>query len=132
MIGVDTNVLVRLFVVDNPAQSKAALQFFAERSAADPAFISLVVVAELVWLLDDTYEFSHAEIVETLKRILASPDFAVEQPEFVTDAVAFAEHKKIDISDFLIARIALEHGGRSIATFDINAAKRVPGMELLK
>jgi predicted nucleic-acid-binding protein len=132
LIGVDTNVLVRLFVVDNPAQSKAALQFFAERSATDPAFISLVVVAELVWLLDDTYDFSHAEIVETLKRILASPDFALEEPEFVADAVAFAEHKKIDISDFLIARIALEHGGRSIATFDINAAKRVPGMELLK
>ncbi len=132
MIGVDTNVLVRLFVVDNAAQSEVARQFFAERSAADPAFVSLVVVAEFAWLLDDAYNFSHAEIVETLKRIMASPDFVLESPEFIAGAVVLGEQRKIDISDFLIARVALEHGSRSVVTFDRDAAKRIPGMELLK
>lgn len=132
MIGVDTNVLVRLFVVDDPRQSALATQFFAKRSAADPAYVGLVVIAELVWLLDDSYGFSHAEIVRVLRGVLASPDFALEQRQFVEEAVEMAEGETIDISDFLIARVAAEGGSRSTATFDRDAAKRIPGMELLK
>ncbi len=132
MIGVDTNVLVRLFVVDNPRQSEVAGQFFASRSSANPAFVSLVVVAELVWLLNDTYDFSHAAIVGVLDKLLASPDFALEHHEFVSDAVMMAQQKKIDIADFLIARTAVANGSRATVTFDQNAAKSIPGMELLK
>ena len=66
MIGVDTNVLARLFVVDDRRQSDIAGQFFTGRSTADPAFVCLVVVAELVWLLDDSYDFSQTEIVGVL------------------------------------------------------------------
>lgn len=132
MIGVDTNVLVRLFVVDDRRQSDTAGRFFAERSTADPAFVSLVVVAELVWLLEDTYDFSHAAIVGVLEDLLASPDFALERTDFVSDAVELAKRKKVDIADFLVARIALANGSRSAVTFDRAAAKRIPGMELLK
>ena len=132
MIGVDTNVLVRLFVVDDARQSEIARRFFAERSSTDPAFVSLVVVAELVWLLDDTYEFSHAAITRVLKDLLASPDFTLEGAAYVADAVILAERKKIDIADFLIARVAAENGSLATVTFDHKAAQRIPGMELLK
>ncbi len=132
MIAVDTNVLARLFVVDDPAQSEIVRQFFAARSEADPAFVSLLVIAELVWLLDDTYDFPLAAIAGVLKNVLASPDFVLEAPEFIADAVALADKRKIDIADFLIARIARENDCRATVTFDIDASKRVPGMELLK
>ena len=132
MIGVDTNVLVRLFVVDDRRQSDIVGQFFIGRSTADPAFVSLVVIAELVWLLDDSYDFSHAEIVGVLGKLLASPDFVLERREFVSDAVLLAEQKKIDIADFLISQLSLANGSRVTVTFDINASRRIPGMELLK
>ena len=132
MIGVDTNVLARLFVVDDPVQSEIVRRFFAARSEADPAFVSLVVVVELVWLLGDTYDFSQAAIASVLGKLLASPDFVLESPEFIADAVAVAEQRKIDIADFVIARIARENDCRVTVTFDIDASKRVPGMELLK
>jgi predicted nucleic-acid-binding protein len=132
LIGVDTNVLVRLFVVDDPGQSQTAGRFFARRSSADPVFVSLIVVAELVWLLDDTYDFALTAIVRVLEDLLSSPDFVLEHPEFIAQAVALAKQRKIDIADHLIAQVALTNGSRSIVTFDTNAAKRIPGMELLK
>ena len=132
MIGVDTNVLVRLFVVDDARQSAIAGRFFVERTSADPAFVSLVVVAELVWLLDDTYDFSLAAITEVLSDLLASPDFVLERADFVAAAVELAQQSSIDIADFLIARVAANSGSRMTATFDKVAAKRIPGMELLK
>jgi predicted nucleic-acid-binding protein len=132
LIGVDTNVLVRLFVVDDRRQSEIAGRFFTERSSSDPAFVSLVVVAELVWLLDDSFSFSHTEIVGVLGKLLDSPDFVLERREFVADAVLLAERKKIDIADFLISQVSLANGGRATVTFDVDASKRIPGMELLK
>lgn len=132
MIGVDTSVLVRLFVTDDPRQSEVAKRFFTERSAADPAYIGLVVLAELTWLLKDTYKFPHADVLRVLKGMLASADFALERAQIAMDAVELAESKRIDVADFIIARVAAEGGSRATMTFDGNAAKRIPGMELLK
>ncbi len=132
MIGVDTNVLARLIVADDQAQLEAAKRFFAVRSPDNPAFISLVVIAELVWILDYSYGFRASRIVETMERLLASDDFAIEEPDYLRDAVALAKVKRIDIADYLISQIALRHGCSVTVTFDSTAGKRIPGMELLK
>ena len=58
MIGVDTNVLARLFLEDDPKQTASARRFFAARSPTDPAFISAVVIAEFIWLLTSRYRYS--------------------------------------------------------------------------
>lgn len=51
MIGLDTNVLVRLFAHDGDAQSELARDVLDTLSPAFPGFVSVVVVAELVWVL---------------------------------------------------------------------------------
>jgi predicted nucleic-acid-binding protein len=132
MIGVDPNVLLRLFVLDDPRQSELALEFFGARSAADPAFLSVVAVVELVWLLSDGYDYDHGTITGVLSRLLSSVDFALERRELVIAAVALATEKKIDFADFLIAGIGIAAGCRTVVTFDKPASRRIPGMELLK
>jgi predicted nucleic-acid-binding protein len=132
VIGVDTNVLVRLFVTDDVRQSDAATRFFAERSPDDPAFVSSVVVAELIWLLDDTYGYSQTAIVDVLHQLLASADFVIERSALLSGALDAARRQVIDIADFLIAQIAAEMGCGITVTFDREAARRIPGMELLK
>lgn len=53
MIGIDTNVLVRHLVQDDPAQSRAASQVITERCTRDePGFINRIVLCELVWVLE--------------------------------------------------------------------------------
>jgi predicted nucleic-acid-binding protein len=133
MIGVDTNVLARLFVDDDERQSRSARSFFQLRTADDPAFVSLVVVAELIWLLDRTYHYPKAAIVRALAGLLGSPDFVVERRSLVESAVAIAgSSKRAGIADAMISLLAAGVGCGATMTFDHDAAKAVPGMELLK
>jgi predicted nucleic-acid-binding protein len=59
MIGLDTNILVRYLAEDDPVQSPKAREIIERRlTEADPGFISVVTIAETVWVLDRAYGFS--------------------------------------------------------------------------
>ena len=132
MIGVDTNVLLRLLIVDDPRQNELALSFFAERSPLSPARISLVVLAELAWVLDKKYKYAVDRIGEAIGAMLDSPDLVVERPELVQWALDHFNRSKIDFADLLISRANLLADCAMTVTFDRDAAKLVPDMELLK
>jgi predicted nucleic-acid-binding protein len=131
MIGVDTNVLIRLFIVDEP-QSRISAAFFGARSSADPAFVSVLVVAEFGWVLGKKYGFPPERIVAAIQAMLDSDDFAFEQRGVVEWALAEYEMNKADLSDLLIARLAALASATTTVTFDTRAAKHISGMELLK
>ena len=130
MIGVDTNVLVRLFIVDEPQSSKSKA-FFAARSPDDPGYVPLVVIAESAWVLRRKYKQGVEQICRVMQSILDSDDFVVQERHVVEWAVANYLHSSIDFADLLIARTSELAGAKNTATFDQNAAKRIPGMELL-
>lgn len=130
MIGVETHVLVRLFITDEP-QSAKSKAFFAARSSDDPAYIPLVVVAEFAWVLRKKYKQDVGQIGRAVQSILDSDDFVVQDRRVVEWALDHYTHPRIDFSDLLIARASDLAGTKSIATFDREAAKRIPGMELL-
>ena len=75
MIGIDTNVLLRLLTVDDTKQHEAAVGFFKERSPSSPAFASAVTLAEMMWVLRRRYRLSREEIGRSLNQILDSDDF---------------------------------------------------------
>ena len=131
MIGVDTNVLVRLFITEEP-QSAISTAFFATRSPADPAYVSLVVMAEFAWVLKKKYKQGFEEIGRAIASMLESDDFLIEGRDCVEWALANYTRPKIDFSDLLIARSSEVAGSPHTATFDTDAAKLVHGMELLK
>lgn len=131
MIGADTNVLLRLFVPVEP-QREVAAEFFEKRSPADPAFVSLLVIAEFVWVLKRRYKYDVEQIGQGIRWMLDSDDFVVEGRERVEWALAHYTRSRMDFSDLLIARSGDIAGAQRTATFDKGAAKDVPGMELLK
>lgn len=131
MIGVDTNVLVRLFVPVEP-QREASIAFFGKRSPADPAFVSLVVVAEFAWVLQRRYKYAFGQIGQGIRWMLDSDDFVIECRDLVEWALANYTRSRINFSDLLIARSGELAGAPRTSTFDIDAARYVPGMELLK
>lgn len=131
MIGVDTNILVRLVIVEEP-HSTRAVAFFGARSPADPAFISLVVMAEFAWVLKKKYKQGVDQIARAVQSLLDSDDFIVECRDRVEWALAHYSRSRIDFSDLLIARSSEVSGASRTSTFDHAAAKYVPGMELLK
>ena len=132
MIGVDTNVLVRLFVHDNAQESAAVVKFMSDRSTDDPAFVSAVVLAELVWALDRTYDYTPEAIHEALDGLFESTNIVIENEALMQAAVGLAAQENADVSDSIIAALTASAGASRTVTFDKPAAKRVPGMELLK
>ena len=131
MIGVDTNVLARLFVNDVKLQHDAALRFFSQRSKDDPAYVSLVVVVEFVWLLRKTYDYSMDSVRFALTSLLDSPDIHLQDRDLIAEAVERSFKPKVDLVDVLIAGSAMLAGCSATATFDRNAANLIAGMDLL-
>ena len=131
MIGVDTNVLVRLVAPDDTIQNQAARDFFAGRSAEDPAYVSGVVLAETIWLLRRRFGYPRQAVEDIVRSFLASDDFLVEGAERLRDVLALPNAARSEIADHLIAWSAETAGCTKTVTFDRCAAARVPAMELL-
>jgi predicted nucleic-acid-binding protein len=127
MIGVDTNVLVRFLVHDDPEQGARADRFFAERSVGDPAFVSLVVVVETTWVLARRYGFDIATIARAVSALLTTDEVVVEAPDIVRRAMRDARVDRTDFADAVIAHLGVEAGCDGTVTFDRRAAA-APGM----
>ena len=130
MIAVDTNVLLRLVVVDHAKQNKTAAAFFAQRSAADPAYISEMTLAEFVWVLRSAYKFDRDSLVSVLTHLLATEDLLFAKADEIR--MALSNDAKGDLADWLVAQFAKSAGCEKTVTFDKHAARTVDGMELLK
>jgi len=64
MIGLDTNVLVRYVVQDDPGQSSKAIQVIAQRCTREaPGVVNRIVLCGLVWVLERAYGYSKDTIV---------------------------------------------------------------------
>ena len=130
MIGLDTNVLLRYFVQDNPVQSQAANELLDNLSSSDPGWISIVVLAELVWSLRKTYKYTKDEIVRILETLLSSKDIVLQDSEIVQRALLLHRNGTTGFADCLIYTCAQVAGCRKVVTFDQTASPDL-GMELV-
>lgn len=127
MIGLDTNILVRLLVEDDPVQTARAKDFIERRCTPEsPGYINCVVLAEFVWVLASIYRFGRADIAMAVETLLAGRDRVIEYHDDVRQALADYKAGSIGFTDAMIARINLAHGCEATATFD-RAASRLKG-----
>jgi predicted nucleic-acid-binding protein len=123
MIGLDTNVIVRLFVDDDAAQAGRARAFVAARcTPAEPGFVNRVSLCETVWVLRG-FGYGRSQIAGIVEALLEARDILVEDSEAVRAALARFRTTNIDFADLLIAEKNLEHGCSATATFDRKALK---------
>ena len=124
MIGLDTNVVVRLFVDDDMKQVQAARSFVAHRcSHEDPGYVNRVSLCELVWVLESVLGYRRAAIVDVVERLLATSDILVEDDAAARAALATFKKTNVDFADALIGETNHTHGCSATATFDRKAAK---------
>jgi predicted nucleic-acid-binding protein len=123
MIGLDTNILVRHIMQDDPIQSPAASRLLGSLTAAGTGFVPLVAVIELNWVLSAGYNLDRSQIVQAFETLLSSRELVVEGAETVWKAQRLFARSKADFADCLVERSAAAAGcGRTI-TFDRGAAK---------
>jgi predicted nucleic-acid-binding protein len=131
MTGLDTNVLVRYLAQDDAAQSARATRLIErELNEREPGFIGLVVLVETCWVLKRLYGATAAELRETVRDLLDTRQFVIEQRTVVLRAVARLGDSAGDLADALIAQGAAQAGCARTVTFDKQGVRL--GMELLK
>ena len=131
MIGIDTNILLRLIVADEPDQAVAARDFILENcSAEEPGFVSEIVLAELVWTLARAYRFPRDQIADAIERILETTHLDVASATDVMHALEDYRSGAADFADRLLGHSNIAAGCACTITFDRKAAK-LPGFKLL-
>jgi len=118
VIAIDTNVLVRLLVNDDPAQGARARAAFE----TEEIWIAKTVLLETFWVLRSVYDFDDLAIAHAIEGALGLPRVQVEDTERIKLALA-AVADRIDIADAL--HVATTPGdARAFATFDQDLARR--------
>lgn len=124
MIGLDSNVIVRLLVGDDPTQAEQAKRFVDERCTPEsPGFINCIVLAEVVWVLSTCYGYRRSEIANALDSLLAGQDRVIEAYDDVSAALDDYRSGRADFVDSLIGHINRTRGCEATATFDRRAVK---------
>ncbi len=131
MIGLDTNVLVRYIMQDDPKQAKLATKLIESLNEELPGFISLVSVVELSWVLESAFELSRRQIVEAFQNLMSVDAFKIERVSVVAGAIRAYAEGKADFADYLIERSSVQAGCDRTMTFDREAAKS-GGMILIR
>jgi predicted nucleic-acid-binding protein len=129
--GLDTNVLVRFLLQDDPRQTEFATKAI-QRAVDDeePLVVSLLTVLETEWVLRSCGHFDKATIIVTFRQLLEAGDLLVENEEVVEAALHYFENSNVEFADCLMVARYQRMGCNAMLTFDIKAAK-LPGAELL-
>jgi predicted nucleic-acid-binding protein len=126
MLAIDTNVLVRLLARDDSAQVLAA-----EQASTGGAWISLLVVAETVWVLKSRYGFQPDKIATALELLLRNDSLVVDQADVIEKAIVRLRlHPTVGFFDCLILEQARAAGCLPLVTFDQNLG-RLDGVQVL-
>jgi predicted nucleic-acid-binding protein len=119
MRAVDTNVLVRLITRDDPHQAAAA-----DRFVEKGAWVSVLALAEAMWVLASVYELKPKELAQAIEMLLNHRSLALQYAETVTMALdLFRATPMLGFSDCLMLELARRDGHLPFGTFDRNLGK---------
>lgn len=122
MIGLDTNVVVRYLVQDEPRQSAQASALIDLLTENEPGFVSLVTIVELYWVLRRAYKVDIITCAELISGLLEAREIRVDQDPIIRAALV-ASHDGPDFADAVIAELGLAAGCKHTVTFDRRAAR---------
>jgi predicted nucleic-acid-binding protein len=131
MIGLDTNIIVRYIMLDDPVQSSKAVRFVERHfTEQDTAFISLASVLETVWVLQSVYRLSNQQVAQAIERMLQVKTVTVQNENEVFAAARTLRTGQGSFEDALIGALGTWAGCDSTLTFD-RKASRLPGFKLI-
>ena len=126
MRAVDTNVLVRILARDEPKQVRVADEFVAAG-----AWVSLLALAETMWVLTTVYERDAAAIGASVEQLLNHKDLILQDREVVAAALeTFRSRPALGFTDCLLLEVARKAGHLPLGTIDRNLSK-IDGAEKL-
>jgi predicted nucleic-acid-binding protein len=119
MRAIDTNVLVRLLIRDEPGQTVAAENF-----VQNGAWISVLALVEATWVLASVYELTPRQIADSVEMLSDHQSLVLENPETILAALhLFRKRPKLGFSDCVMLHLAKKAGHLPLGTFDRDLAR---------
>lgn len=115
-IAVDTNILVRAAVRDNPIQTEAAMR---EMARAELLALALPCLCEFAWVLRSVYGFRSADIGIAIRSVVAAGNVETNRPA-VEAGLAMLDAGG-DFADGVIAYEGRWLGAETFVSFDREA-----------
>lgn len=115
-VVVDTNVLVRAAVRDDPAQARIAIKVLTN---AELIAVALPCLCEFVWVLRKVYGLQTADAADAIRALLATAN--VEVNRLAVEAGLAVLEAGGDFADGVIAYEGNWLGGETFVSFDKQA-----------
>ena len=115
-VTVDTNVLVRAVVRDDPAQASVAAKVLTD---AELIAVALPCLCEFVWVLLRVYGFQPSDAATAIRALLATANVEVNRP--AVEAGLSVLEVGGDFADGAIAYEGNWLGGETFVSFDKKA-----------
>ncbi len=131
MVGLDTNVILRYLLQDDPKQTRLANRIIDQvLSDRNPGLISLVTILEIVWVLRSLLKQAPGEIATHLEHLLAADSLEVQNDQQVFEAAFALKRGTGEFEDALIGALNAWAGCPYTLTFD-KRTLRMPYFELI-
>ena len=130
-LGIDTNVLLRLIVDDDPKQRRIVMDFGSQLNREYRGVVTLVSLLEMDWALRSQYGYPRRQSIAAIRKIMQIRGVEVECHDVVARALLLVDVENADFADALICGRAADLGSEKTVTLDRKAARRIPMMELL-
>lgn len=106
------------------AERAARLMAEAERGEV-ALYISLLTLAEIIWVLKSFYRYSMSAITHVIVSLVSAPGIEVDNRELIIRAVGLARDQNVDFADAYLALQAAARGEK-VCTFDESDFRRLP------
>ena len=132
MPALDTNVLLRYIVEDDPKQTRVAQRYIEQHAAAgDTLFLAMSVILETEWVLRSVYEFAKDEVIEVFVGLLEAREMTFQDEASLERAVHRYREFNIDFADCLHLATAETFDQLPLASFE-RKARDIDGFEALR
>jgi predicted nucleic-acid-binding protein len=132
VINVDTNVLLRIVLADDPRRAASARSLL-DRCAdeREECLVTDVVLCELDWVLRRSYRASRTELLAILDGLLNRRPFVFQDRDLVNQAVEGFRQGRQEFADLIIGLRGRAAGAVTTYTFD-RGLRRNPGFTILE
>jgi predicted nucleic-acid-binding protein len=132
VIGLDTNIILRIFDRNDAEQSAAVDELLSAPASEGSFLLNPIVLSEFAWTLQRTYKKPRNVVADHLDGVLQSPEFIVPFHDEAMDAARRYRIGPASFADYFLAAINRSLGCDATLTFDKNAAKDDDLYSLLK
>ncbi|MGO9271657.1 MAG: PIN domain-containing protein [Terriglobia bacterium] len=128
----DTNVILRHALADDPAHQQQARRLFEQAGEGKlRLLVPSLVIAQVVWTLESFYRASREYIAGLLRALLATPGVTAIEPRVASRCIEIYRAHNLEIVDAYLVALAEETKTSVLATFNKRDLRRFPHLKLI-